>query len=55
MKLKGIRVPGLDVSKDGKKAFMKEKRLDVCTEIKRKRSPRKKYEAVKPSERDFRG
>ena len=44
--MKGISIPGFRLSKDGK-VEKKPKRYDVSTELKRKRSPKQKFQAAK--------
>lgn len=54
MKLQGTPVPGFKIDKDGRTPVVNEKKFDLCTQLKRKRAPRKKFAAVKPTDRDFR-
>lgn len=54
VKRTGIPLKGFKLGKDGK-PVRDEKKYDLCTQLKRARSPRKKFQAVKPAERDFRG
>lgn len=42
-------------SKDGKTLVPDNKRYDLCTQLKKAANPRKKFQGVKPAEREFRG
>jgi hypothetical protein len=48
VKKTGIPLPGFKLAKDGKTPVRDEKKLDLCTQLKRKRSPKKKFTGAKP-------